>query len=166
MTDRPSPTPTPDRRQTLWVDPRFQSWFLVMTGGVGAITVTALWFAKWMFLKQYTQLAVTLNLPQGHPYYGFLATQSEALNWIMASVGGVGLLATSLWGIVLSHRIAGPILRLTRELEGMKTSGKLHPVKPREGDCFPELYTSFNQLAAARDQKSVTSPPVEKSKAA
>jgi hypothetical protein len=166
MTERPSPTPTPDRRQTLWVDPRFQSWFLVMTGGVGAITVTALWFAKWMFLKQYTQLAVTLNLPQGHPYFGFLATQSEALNWIMASVGGVGLLATSLWGIVLSHRIAGPILRLTRELEQMKTQGKLHPVNTREGDCFPELYHSFNQLAAAPGKTAQPPATAEKSKAA
>jgi hypothetical protein len=51
-----------------------------------------------------------------------------------------------LWGLVVSHRIVGPIFRITRHIIEV-TQGKTHsPVSLRKGDYFQELAEAYNTL--------------------
>jgi len=69
-------------------------------------------------------------------------------------VGLVLCLGLALYGVVLSHRVAGPLYRLRLEL-GKLRDGKLEPVSPlRKGDHLLELYDSFSRASAAlREQE-------------
>jgi len=73
-------------------------------------------------------------------------------------VGLVMCLGLTLYGVVLSHRVAGPLYRLRIEL-GKLRDGKLEPATAlRKGDHLLELYDSFSRASDAlreREQHEV-----------
>lgn len=72
---------------------------------------------------------------------------------------GLGLcVALGLYGVVLSHRVAGPMYRLNAELAKLR-AGQVTPVTPlRKGDHLVEFYDGFCQATLAlreREQREV-----------
>jgi signal transduction histidine kinase len=50
-------------------------------------------------------------------------------------------------GLMISHKIAGPLYRLRFDLDNMAEQGTLSKVNFRDKDYFIELEKSFNNLA-------------------
>lgn len=85
------------------------------------------------------------------------------MNYVFLGVGLANVLVLVLGGIVLSHRVAGPLYRLNvhmKEIAEGKTQGK---VKFRNKDFFLELADSFNEQLAYL-QKEQKKPAVEQRK--
>jgi hypothetical protein len=73
-------------------------------------------------------------------------------------VGVLLCLGLAMYGVVLSHRVAGPLYRLNLELNKLR-DGKLEPATAlRKGDHLIELYDAFRGASAAvreREQREV-----------
>ncbi len=66
------------------------------------------------------------------------------MKWVYAVGALAGITLLLVWGLFMSHRIAGPIYRMVQELERMKEEGRLNRVRFRKGDYFTELGDAFN----------------------
>ena len=68
-----------------------------------------------------------------------------------------------LWdSIKLSHRFAGPILRLRRSMEQAGNGETVRHVKFRDGDFWDDLASNFNKVLDRIEEAEKTSATVEK----
>lgn len=51
-----------------------------------------------------------------------------------------------IWSMVVSHRILGPVERLSREVEEISSGKKSGPIRLREKDALYELAENINKL--------------------
>lgn len=52
----------------------------------------------------------------------------------------------------VTHRYAGPMLRIRRGLAELAHNGSSMPIVPRSGDAWPECVADFNSLAKAIEE--------------
>ena len=62
----------------------------------------------------------------------------------LGSIGIICLIAA--WGIIVTHRIAGPIYRVEQNLKRIVQGENIEPIHLRCGDEFQELVNLLNQL--------------------
>jgi hypothetical protein len=100
-------------------------------------------------------MGVEAGLPPDHAYYQFIQVQEGTFYRIVFAIALIVGLLLFMGGLVISHRIAGPLLRMQRELDRASTEEpfKLQTIQFRKGDYFPELAQSFNNLVAAWKKK-------------
>lgn len=66
---------------------------------------------------------------------------------VVGLVSAMVVLPLYLWGLVrVSHRFAGPIIRLKRVMRVAADGGPLDPIHFRDDDFWQELATSYNDL--------------------
>ena len=101
------------------------------------------------FLQEFVKLGTEAGLPREHVFFSFLEQQRIVLNRLFVGATLGTLLTLGLGGLYLSHKIAGPIYKLTQHLKATRVSD-LKPVKFRKGDYFPELEEAFNELVSRK----------------
>lgn len=139
----------PRRRQYL-INPSFQLSFLGYMLGLTGASIAIFYAANRYFFWRFQSLGETLQLPAGHPYFQFLAKQASTMNVIFLITALVVLAVLLTWGLMLSHRIAGPIYRICKDLKAAKETGDLKPIQMREKDYFQELGTALNHVVTLR----------------
>ncbi len=76
---------------------------------------------------------------------------------------GLGLF---IWGIFLTHRVAGPLFVLQKVLENFEESGQLGARPLRKGDEFQETYQAMveclTHIASSRPQELGANKPVDR----
>jgi len=77
--------------------------------------------------------------------------RTEMIIGLFLSSFGVVCLATA-WGILVTHRIAGPIYRIEQQLGILLKGEKIGPIRIRHGDEFQELVYVVNQLVEQCNQ--------------
>jgi hypothetical protein len=60
----------------------------------------------------------------------------------------IGMIGSLIGGIIVSHRVAGPIFSLKRAINKAVESGTLEPVHFRKGDFTLELGEAYNRLVS------------------
>lgn len=113
---------------------------------LASLVCAIFWGATQYFFYRFTQQGVALGLPADHIFFQFIRSQQIQMNWIFALTATLVAVAISIWGLLMSHRVSGPLYRLKIHLEKMTASGNLSPVKFRDKDYFPELAESFNKF--------------------
>jgi methyl-accepting chemotaxis protein len=83
--------------------------------------------------------------PFGPPLEGILKTRSEVL-WLLVIFQFVFALATFLISIFISHRIAGPLYKLGRFLEGVRGGNLKEKLIFRKTDHFQDLAIRYNDM--------------------
>jgi hypothetical protein len=136
------------KKTSLLINPSFQ-WHIigyaaVMSGLILASVYGLLAFAFHQFVK----VGIDAGLAPDHPYFQFIQMEESAFYRIVLAIALVTGILLFLGGLLLSHRIAGPILRMQNELEhAAKTEPfKLQEIQFRKNDYFPELALAFNNL--------------------
>lgn len=110
-----------------------------------ALTVSGVFYAGsllffWRLSRQMDQAGVPLD----HSSRVLLRDQSTMMTEIFFVTSALATVIISVWGLYITHRIAGPIYRLEAHCRQM-AQGEAHgPVRFREGDFFPELAEAFN----------------------
>ena len=61
------------------------------------------------------------------------------MDWIFLATCAVCFIAVTLGGLILSHKIAGPVYRFGEYLKAINKGDSPHRPKFRYGDFFPEL---------------------------
>ncbi len=76
-------------------------------------------------------------------------------NMIYAFIGSVvlAMILTGTFFLLLSHRIAGPIYRIEKSIQGMQEGDLTMRIFLRDKDELTELAEQFNQMSATLNQK-------------
>jgi methyl-accepting chemotaxis protein len=83
--------------------------------------------------------------PFGPPLEGILRTRSEVL-WLLVAFEVVFALMTFGISIFMSHRIAGPLFKLARFLEGARSGNLRDRLTFRKTDHFQDLAIRYNEM--------------------
>ena len=127
-----------------------------------ALVVSAIFYAAQMFFFWKTnQAGVTEGLPADHVYFQFIAEQQRTMTWVFLSTALAvsGLLV--LFGLVYSHRIAGPLYHLRNYLKARSQGRIQEPLAFRTNDYFQEVAESVNEYIYS--QPNQTNAPTKKS---
>jgi hypothetical protein len=134
------------KRSQLIIHPKFQYTLLITNISIFFTTclfVLAMTYFKYSSLKE---VGKSVNLPDDHVTFKFLNYQYEhffqyqLIGFIVA-----GLLSTfvTVW---ISHKLAGPIVRLKGYFEDLDEGKETPPLKFREGDYLTDLPPVINSV--------------------
>lgn len=150
-------------RKSLLIYPRFQ---LILIAGNALATVAAMFFVVLQLrraLNQLSQLGVNAHLPANHAFFKFIRFEAHELYLYIAIAAGAGLVASALFTLLVSHRLAGPIVRLKSYFATIRKAPpgeRPEPLQFRSNDYLadlPELVngavTNLQEGTNARDRR-------------
>jgi len=134
------------KRTKFLINPRFQLRFVAyyLFAVVGSITVFFL--AVKYFFNQMYQEGINLNLPLNHVYFKMIVEQEELMTNIFIITSIVVSILLFVFGILLSHRVAGPFVKLNNYLKCMGQGESRGKLFFRKRDFFQEIPESFNEM--------------------
>jgi hypothetical protein len=125
-----------------FINPEFQTRFLFQIAFIIFFSLTLIYLANLAFFYTLAKHAEELGLDKGHIYFQMIADQKAYMNKIFIILGLCLSIFMILWGLIFSHRIAGPLHRLYKSLN--KEDGK-QALYFREDDFFQELSVAYNK---------------------
>jgi hypothetical protein len=131
-------------RKVMLINPRFQLFFLGFMVVVAALVLGVIYGANAYFFWKFQRYGEAMHLSSDHMFFSFLNQQRTLMNQVFAVTAVVISAMAGILGLVISHRIAGPLYRLTKHLKEAAMTGTYRPVKFREGDFFPEVAEAYN----------------------
>jgi hypothetical protein len=131
-------------RTNFLINPRFQLSFLAYTMGVSVLTIGFFYAADAYFFWKFQQLGQGLGLPNNHVFFQFLDEQRATKNTYYGIAAVVTVSFLSIWGLLLSHRVAGPLYRLRNHLNSVARGETISDVRFRKGDFFQEVADAYN----------------------
>jgi methyl-accepting chemotaxis protein len=144
------------RKRQYLVDRRFQMKYTLMV-----VTVSSLLFIIFGYQLYKGELARTEILKiQNMDALGLVQAQDHHVLWYLIGVFILQIASLVVLGVLLTHRIAGPMFRVRKYLEEIAEGGKLKPLdKVRSRDEFREFFDSLSMLIeqlAARGESQKT----------
>ena len=133
------------RRKNYLINPKFQIQFLSYMIGAAAITFVIFYSAKIIFFLKIQQYLTSIGIPPTHTLYEFLAKQSKSMDVLFLIAGTIELALLAVFGILLSHKIAGPLYRLYHDMVHNAEGNTPKTVRFRKGDYFLELADAHNR---------------------
>lgn len=130
------------------VNPRFQFHF-AFNCLVPMLTMTVVfWLILETFIMKMISIGKGQGLPANHEFFQLIQTQRSELLYILVIFSLVLIVLFFLWGLLYSHRIAGPIYKLTKWLDETKDlqAAINNPVQFRKNDLFQEIPESLNKF--------------------
>ena len=96
--------------------------------------------------EEFLTLGKQLGLPKNSQFFKFIGHQKNQFTNIFLTTSLLSSLILIIFGILLSHKIAGPVYRMTEDLKTMIKDKKIKEVHFRRGDFFIELTETFNKF--------------------
>lgn len=128
----------------LLVDRIFQFKLLSYFFGLFLLTTISLYSTTYLFFWNMKNKGLKVGIPEGHVYYQFLLNQKHDLDLLFIGLVAFNLVLLITVGLVISHRVAGPIFKIVQHLTDPKLNQE--PIKFRENDFFKELAPLINKL--------------------
>jgi nitrogen fixation/metabolism regulation signal transduction histidine kinase len=141
-------TETKYKRRKYIINPKFQYFMLGFALFQSLITSAVLFALNYHFFHKFKIMGQQANIPENHIYFQFLNEQQAYFGkaiFVVYGVIGIFLLTTV---TVLSHRVAGPLYRLTKHMKDISEGKELNDVHFRTNDFFPELADTFNRMSS------------------
>lgn len=150
-------------RKNFLINPRFQLSFLTYTLGVSLLTIGFFYGADWYFFRKFHQLGEGLGLPSNHVFFQFLDEQHATKNTYYGIAAGTTVSILTIWGLLLSHRVAGPLYRLRKHFNSVAHGETFSDVRFRKGDFFQEVADAYN-LQMIRYREAVHAAGMDQAK--
>ena len=96
------------------------------------------------------------NIPNNHPYYNFLEYQAQHIYKHLFVCFMIGMIFSNLVIITISHKVAGPIVRLKNNFISMQEHGEIEKIIFRKGDFFSELPEIINSALTRVKNKQLS----------
>lgn len=130
--------------KNLIINPRVQFKLIAVFSGVFFLTVSTLYSTIYLFFWRFHEKAINVGIPEGHVFFKFLYEQKHNLDMLFVALIIVNFFVLILVGIVISHRIAGPIEKLKNHLETIHDEAE--DFRLRENDFFSDISPVVNKL--------------------
>ncbi len=138
------------KKRSLLINPKFQWTLIGYAAGIAALILVVVYGLLLFAFHKFVEVGMQAGLPADHIYFQFIQMQQTTFSRVMITLALiVGIILVS-GGLVISHKIAGPVYRMQKEFNSMAANEpvELKTVQFRKGDYFPELADSFNALVA------------------
>lgn len=135
-----------NKRKKILIYPKFQIKLIILNLLLVAFIIgSVVFFINQSFTNLHEQ-GISANLSASHPYFGFLKYQSSLLYKYLWIGTIVGFVITTWLSLILSFKLAGPIVRLHSYFGEMAKGNDLDKnVSFREGDFFNDLPDLINK---------------------
>lgn len=127
------------------INKRFQLRFIAFMDFVALLVIGIFYSANLFFFADLRQKALAKGISEQHIFFKYLTLQEENLSRIFASTSFLVVGSLTVLGIFYSHRIAGPLYRLTKHFESIASGSPPRHVAFRQGDFFQEIPTAYNK---------------------
>ncbi|HAZ14839.1 MAG: hypothetical protein A2X86_20910 [Bdellovibrionales bacterium GWA2_49_15] len=146
---------TSKKRVRWFIYPAFQLKLILINVGLVAMSACFIIYELLKSFKGLEKLGNDVQLPADHIYYVFIDWQLKKVLWSVGIASFVVIMVSALLTLILSHRLAGPIVRVLKHFQNMADTGKVdQEIKFRKSDYFPELPQAINRaLAKIRHEK-------------
>ncbi len=124
-----------------FIYPEFQWKLIFLFMGVSLVApLLILAFQLVLFNQEFL-----INLPKAHPHMVFHSLFQQQLIIVFMMATGVGFIVAFVLGILISHRVAGPLVKLRKHFENT-AQDQLHDtsVQFRENDFFRDVAAAYN----------------------
>lgn len=118
---------------------KLMSYFIVLF----VLTTISLYSTTFLFFWSMKNKGVNVGIPDGHVYYQFLTNQKHDLDMLFIGLATINFFLLITVGLILSHRIAGPIHKVKQFLQDPEQN---EPIQMRENDFFKELGPIVNKF--------------------
>lgn len=126
------------------INKKFQFRLISYFVGLFALTTLSLYGTSFLFFWRLKQKALTIGIPKNHVFFMFLNNQKYDLDILFISLSFLNLVILVIAGILISHRIAGPLFKLNKYLKNISPASE--EFRLREKDFFKELEPVVNDL--------------------
>lgn len=133
--------------KSLWIYPKFQASLVGVQLAVAMIAGGIIWLGMDQVFRSLVDSGRNAGYGFDHPYFQLIRNQRGLFESILGRALLAAFLVASLANIVLSHRLAGPIVRLRGYFQAIVQRGArdLKPLQFRKGDFFGEVPAEVNQ---------------------
>jgi len=137
------------RRKRFLIEPRFQIRFALTLAGVGLAVAFGASMAGYLAFKPLYQQFAQSYYNQSPELSEQLVLQVHQLkiSLILLTFGVAGFCV--LGGILISHRIVGPLYQLRKAMEKVSEGNLEQRLRFRQGDDFENLAETFNRMMEA-----------------
>lgn len=135
---------SPRQLKNLLINPKFQLKFLSYFIVLFLISTVSLYSTTFLFFYRMKQKALSVGIPDGHIFFKFLSNQKHDLDSLFIGLAAFNFFLLIGVGFVISHRIAGPIFKLKKQMS--QPSPTMDDYKLRENDFFQELEPLVKEL--------------------
>lgn len=128
------------------INPKFQLQFALNCLIPMLMMTVVFWLILETFILKMIKMGKAQGLPENHEFFQLIQTQRLELLQILIIFSVILVIVFFIWGLFYSHRIAGPISKLTKWLDesGDLESAVQKPVQFRKKDLFLEIPDSLN----------------------
>ena len=131
-------------RRNLLINPKFQLRFVFENLITAMVVVGVFYAANFYFFWEIARNAKAAGLPADHIFFEFIDSQNSLMTNIFFVAAIFLVLLIAIRGILLSHRIAGPLYRLNKHMRQIADGQTKDAVHFRKKDFFAELADSYN----------------------
>jgi sensor histidine kinase YesM len=133
------------RRKRYLINKPFQLAFVFRVQALTVIIIASIFASNLIFFHNLRNRGLDAGLDETHMFFRFVAQQQESMTWLFAGVTAVVLVVMFVGGVLLSHRVAGPLHRLNTHMREVAAGKHARHVRFRKGDYFLELAEAYNQ---------------------
>jgi hypothetical protein len=145
------------RRKTILIDPRFQLKFIYFNCLVALAVGLSIYAANFFFIYRMKKIGEQSGLAADSVFYKLIDQQGDFLRTALMISLIVALTIIAVFGLSMSHKIAGPIHNLKKNLRDRIEQGKYRPFQVRKNDFFQdlaELMEQYDKKVNPRQEKS------------
>lgn len=136
-----------NRRGQIWISPKVQSYMLIHGIIFGAYFLIIFGIAEFFFFQKFKIGLEASGLPSDHELVRYFYDYQWVKVLFIVGCSLVVLLVSTLQMLYVSHRICGPIYKMTKIMDELaeKPEGT-GEIRFREKDFFEELAEAANRL--------------------
>ena len=140
------------QKKSLLINPRFQWTLIAYAAGVAGLILISMYALLTHAFHYFYEIGTLASLPKDHVYFEFIKMQEGTVFQTLFVISVIVACVLILGGIYISHKIAGPVYRMKKDLEKMTSdpNAPLKPIQFRKGDYFPELAVAYNAMVESR----------------
>ena len=136
-----------NQRKNYLIDKKFQLGVIYKFLTLAFINVVSFYLIIIYFFNDLHQRASEAGLDKNHIFFSFLNDQNQFMNYLFIIVGILNVVLIVCAGIYYSHKVAGPLYRLSKFFQSVNSVQDLSEVKVRDGDYVGDLQDSINEMS-------------------
>jgi len=132
-------------RRKLLIYPRFQMTLIAMNTVIMLGMCSLVGTLGYFSFERLREMGRDVQLAPSHAYFKFIDFQSGLVFQYLFVAFLVGVAISAVLTLIVSHRLAGPLVRLKNHFKQMGETGKCSPISFRKGDYLRDLPPLINE---------------------
>jgi len=128
--------------KNLFINPKFQLRFVGYFLGLFFVMTLSLYSTTFLFFWKLRHKAISVGIKEDHIFHQFLSNQKSEMDFLFIGLTLFNFLLLLIFSVLISHRIAGPLKKLTGQLQ----SPGPEDFSLRKNDFFQDLVPLINEV--------------------